>query len=144
MPGMLELLRQELAGRYRIERELGAGGMATVFLAEDLKHGRQVAVKVLSPEVAAAIGPERFLREIETVAQLHHPHIVPLYDSGRAGALLYSSCRSSRASRCATGSPARSSCRSRMRCASRERWRTPSTTPTGAGWCTATSIPATS
>jgi serine/threonine protein kinase len=62
-------LQSTLAGRYRIECELGRGGMATVFLAEDLKHGRRVAIKVLDPEVAAAIGPERFLREIETVAR---------------------------------------------------------------------------
>jgi len=78
-----------LQGRYRIERELGAGGMATVYLAEDLKHRRKVAVKVLQPELASALGPERFLREIETAARLHHPHILPLYDSGDAEGLLY-------------------------------------------------------
>src|SRR5512141_3492962 len=82
-------LASTLTGRYRIERELGRGGMATVFLAEDLRHGRQVAIKVLDPEVAGAIGPERFLREIETVARLTHPHILPLLDSGEAGGLLY-------------------------------------------------------
>ncbi len=75
-------LATALAGRYTIERELGQGGMATVYLAEDLKHHRKVAVKVLRPELAAAIGPERFLREIEISAGLHHPHIVALYDSG--------------------------------------------------------------
>jgi len=80
-------LRAALADRYRIERELGAGGMATVYLAEDLKHHRRVAIKVLRPELAAAIGPERFLREIETTAALHHPHILALYDSGRATAV---------------------------------------------------------
>jgi eukaryotic-like serine/threonine-protein kinase len=74
-----------LADRYRIERELGAGGMATVYLAEDLKHHRKVALKVLKPELAYALGPERFLREIETTANLRHPHILPLYDSGAAG-----------------------------------------------------------
>jgi len=78
-------LSAALAGRYRLERKLGAGGMATVYLAEDIKHHRRVAIKVLRPELAAAIGPERFLREIETTAALHHPHILSLYDSGRAG-----------------------------------------------------------
>ena len=69
-------------GRYRIERELGAGGMATVYLAHDLRHDRSVAVKVLRPELAAAIGAERFLSEIRTTARLQHPHILPLLDSG--------------------------------------------------------------
>ena len=78
-----------LADRYRIERELGRGGMATVFLAEDLKHRRRVAIKVLDPEVAAAIGSERFLREIEVAAGLNHPHILPLHESGSANGLLY-------------------------------------------------------
>jgi tetratricopeptide (TPR) repeat protein len=82
-------MKDALSGRYRIERELGRGGMATVFLAEDLKHGRRVAIKVLDPEVAAAIGPQRFLREIETVARLTHPHILPLHDSGVAGDSLF-------------------------------------------------------
>jgi Tol biopolymer transport system component len=77
-------LAAALADRYRLERELGAGGMATVYLALDQKHHRQVALKVLRPELAHAIGPERFLREIETTAALHHPHILPLYDSGQA------------------------------------------------------------
>jgi len=82
-------LTAALADRYRIERELGAGGMATVWLAEDLKHGRRVAVKVLHPELAHALGPERFLREIATTANLRHPHILPLYDSGEAAGFLY-------------------------------------------------------
>jgi serine/threonine-protein kinase len=82
-------LAAALTDRYRIERELGAGGMATVYLAEDLKHKRRVALKVLRPELAAALGAERFLREIETTAGLRHPHILPLYDSGDAGGLLY-------------------------------------------------------
>ena len=83
-------LSSALAGRYRIERELGAGGMATVYLAEDLKHQRKVAIKVLKPELAAALGAERFLREIATTANLRHPHILPLYDSGEAsGSLFY-------------------------------------------------------
>jgi eukaryotic-like serine/threonine-protein kinase len=83
------VLRAELAGRYTIEHELGRGGMATVFLAQDLKHHRAVAVKVLRPELAAAIGPERFLREIEIAAGLSHPHILPLFDSGSHDGLFY-------------------------------------------------------
>jgi serine/threonine protein kinase/tetratricopeptide (TPR) repeat protein len=78
-----------LADRYRIDRALGGGGMAVVCLAEDLKHGRQVAIKVFRPELAVALGPARFLREIAIVAQLSHPHILPLYDSGEARGLLY-------------------------------------------------------
>ena len=78
-------LASALADRYRIERELGAGGMATVYLAEDLKHRRKVAIKVLRPELGQLLGADRFLREIEVVASLHHPHILPLYDSGEAG-----------------------------------------------------------
>jgi len=78
-----------LAERYRVTREVGRGGMATVYVARDLKHGRDVAVKVVDPVIAAALGADRFLREIEIVAQLHHPHIVPLFDSGDAGGALY-------------------------------------------------------
>ncbi len=78
-----------LAGGYAIERELGRGGMATVYLAQDLKHRRPVAIKVLAPELAAALGRERFLREIETAARLSHPHILPLHDSGEADGFLY-------------------------------------------------------
>jgi serine/threonine-protein kinase len=82
-------LNAALAGRYRIERELGAGGMATVYLADDVKHHRNVAVKILRPEWAASIGADRFLREIDIAARLSHPHILPLYDSGTVGDLLY-------------------------------------------------------
>jgi len=82
-------LAAALADRYRIEREIGAGGMATVYLAHDVKHDRKVALKVLRPELAAALGPDRFLREITTTASLRHPHILPLYDSGRAGDFLF-------------------------------------------------------
>jgi len=70
-------LNAALAGRYTVSRELGRGGMATVFLAEDLRHHRPVAIKVLEPALAAALGPERFLREIESAARLTHPHILP-------------------------------------------------------------------
>ncbi len=82
-------LTSALAGRYAIERELGAGGMATVYLAQDMKHDRQVAVKVLKPELAAVIGGERFLKEIKVTANLQHPHILPLYDSGEADSFLF-------------------------------------------------------
>jgi serine/threonine-protein kinase len=85
----VQRLSAALADRYTIARELGQGGMATVYLAEDVKHRRQVAVKVLLPELAAALGHERFLREITTTANLRHPHILPLYDSGEAGGFLY-------------------------------------------------------
>ncbi len=80
---------EALVERYCLTRELGRGGMATVYLARDVKHGRDVAVKVVRPTVAALLGVDRFLREIEIVAQLHHPHIVPLYDSGEANGALY-------------------------------------------------------
>jgi tetratricopeptide (TPR) repeat protein len=86
---LLPRLQAALAGGYAIERELGRGGMATVYLAQDLKHRRPVAIKVLAPELAAALGRERFLREIETAARLTHPHILPLHDSGEADGLLY-------------------------------------------------------
>ena len=84
-----ERLSAALADRYLIERELGAGGMATVYLAEDLKHKRRVAVKVLKPELAAVLGAERFVDEITTTAALQHPHILPLFDSGEADGFLY-------------------------------------------------------
>jgi eukaryotic-like serine/threonine-protein kinase len=82
-------LNSALAGRYEIERELGAGGMATVYLAHDLKHKRQVALKVLRADVAQTVGAERFLREIHLAAKLSHPHILPLFDSGEAGGFVY-------------------------------------------------------
>src|SRR5512147_1996789 len=88
-PAATERLTVALAGRYRIERELGAGGMATVYLAEDLKHDREVAIKVLKPELAAVLGAERFVVEIKTTAALQHPHILPLFDSGSADGFLY-------------------------------------------------------
>ena len=89
MPDQRSQLQDALAGRYRIERELGQGGMATVYLALDQKHERQVAIKVLKPELAAVLGAERFLSEIKTTANLRHPHILPLYDSGEAAGFLY-------------------------------------------------------
>ena len=82
-------LGAELADRYRVERELGAGGMATVYLAEDVKHRRKVALKMVHPELSAVLGPERFLKEIELTASLQHPHILPLFDSGSADGQLF-------------------------------------------------------
>ncbi len=84
-----EQLSTSLAGRYRIERELGAGGMATVYLARDLRHDRQVALKVMNADVVAAVGGERFVQEIRTTANLKHPHILPLFDSGAAADTLF-------------------------------------------------------
>jgi serine/threonine-protein kinase len=89
MADPIALLKTAVADRYAIERELGRGGMATVYLARDLKHPRQVALKVLRPEVAGALGADRFLKEIELVSRLQHPHIVGLLDSGTVGDLLY-------------------------------------------------------
>ena len=89
VPDLLARLRAVLAERYTIDRELGRGGMGIVLLAQDRKHHRQVAIKVLNPEVAAALGRERFLREITTAAGLSHPHILPLHDSGEADGFLY-------------------------------------------------------
>jgi len=85
----LEAVRAALAPSFRVESEIGRGGMATVYLAQDLKHGRRVAVKVLKPELGSSIGADRFLREIAIASRLHHPHIVPLHDSGAARDLLY-------------------------------------------------------
>jgi len=120
-------LTAALADRYRIERELGQGGMATVYLAEDLKHKRQVAVKVLRPELAAVLGAERFVQEITTTASLQHPHILPLFDSGEADSFLVPSWtgRSSSVWRKPSRSPVM--------------WPTPSTTPTATASSTATS-----
>ena len=89
MTDSFERLKSALAHRYVVESELGAGGMATVYLAQDLKHHRSVAVKVLRPEIASALGADRFLKEIEVTANLQHPHILPLHDSGEAEGFLY-------------------------------------------------------
>ncbi|HSB54608.1 MAG TPA: serine/threonine-protein kinase, partial [Gemmatimonadales bacterium] len=89
MSEIQDRLQQALAARYTIQRELGRGGMATVYLATDLKHEREVAIKVLHPELAATIGPERFDREIRIAAKLQHPNILGLFDSGEANGLLY-------------------------------------------------------
>jgi serine/threonine-protein kinase len=89
VPDVTGRLTAALGDRYRVERELGAGGMATVYLAQDLKHDRKVALKVLRPELAAVLGAERFVVEIKTTAALQHPHILPLFDSGTADGFLY-------------------------------------------------------
>ena len=89
MTDQITRIRNALAERYEIEREIGRGGMATVFRARDLRHKRAVAIKVLHADLAASVGADRFLREIETVAGLSHPHILPLFDSGEAGGFLY-------------------------------------------------------
>src|SRR5437773_9945203 len=82
-------LKAGLADRYEIEREIGAGGMATVYLARDVKHERRVALKVLTPELGAVLGAERFLSEIRVTANLQHPNLLPLFDSGEADGLLF-------------------------------------------------------
>ena len=89
MPDILDRLKTALADRYAVQEEIGAGGMATVYLAEDLRLHRQVAIKVLRPELAATLGADRFLQEIELTANLQHPHILPLFDSGQADSFLY-------------------------------------------------------
>src|SRR6478609_6315894 len=82
-------LNSALTGRYEIEREIGAGGMATVYLARDIKHDRRVALKLLNPELGAVLGVERFLSEIKVTANLQHPNLLPLFDSGEVNGLLF-------------------------------------------------------
>ncbi len=89
MDESLDRLKTALADRYQVEREIGAGGMATVYLARDLKHDRKVAIKVMRPELSAILGGERFLREVSIAAKLNHPHILALHDSGEAEEFLY-------------------------------------------------------
>src|SRR5689334_14875929 len=89
MNPLYQQLEADLTDRYRIDRELGRGGMATVYLAHDLKHDRKVALKVLRPELAAVLGAERFLAEIRVTANLQHPNLLPLFDSGEADGFLY-------------------------------------------------------
>ena len=89
MSAAITRLNSALEGRYRIDSELGQGGMATVYLAEDIKHERKVALKVLKSELAAVVGAERFVAEIKTTANLQHPNILPLFDSGEADTFLF-------------------------------------------------------
>ena len=109
MTDTLNRLTVALADKYTIERELGQGGMATVYLAEDLRHHRKVAVKVVHPELAAVLGAERFLSEIHVTAGLQHPHILPLFDSGQAEGNFTTSCRSSMANHSAIDSTVKDS-----------------------------------
>src|SRR5512141_1296212 len=85
----IQRLRDALSQTYSVDRELGRGGMATVYLAQEVKHDRVVALKVLHPDLAASLGPDRLLREIRLAARLNHPHILPLFDSGEADGFLY-------------------------------------------------------
>jgi serine/threonine-protein kinase len=89
IPATAQRLRDALGAHYAIDRELGRGGMATVYLAQDLRHDRLVALKVLHRDVAESLGADRFLHEIKTAARLNHPHILPLFDSGAADGFLY-------------------------------------------------------
>ena len=144
MPDLIGRLQTALEARYRLEREIGAGGMATVYLAQDLRHGRAVALKVLRPELAAVIGAERFLAEITLTANLQHPHILPLFDSGEADSYLFYVMpfiqgetlrdRLTREKQLPVPRPSGSPPKSPRR------W----TTPTGTAWSTATSSPRTS
>ena len=116
IPATIEQISAALASRYLIERELGQGGMATVYLARDLKHARLVAIKLLRPELATALGPERFLREIQVAAAFNHPHILALHDSGTAEGLLYYVMPYVEGSLCAIGFSATGSSPSMMPC----------------------------
>jgi hypothetical protein len=133
MASPLEALRLALAGRYSLERELGAGGMATVYLAHDVRHNRRVAIKVLRPDVAALIGAERFLKEIETTANLQHPNILPLFDSGRVDGTVFFVMPTWPVSRSGPGSRAKFSSLSTTRSGSRAKSPPPSTTPIATG-----------
>ena len=108
-------LAAALAGRYTIEREIGRGGMSIVYLARDLRNERRVALKVLRPDLAQALGPDRFLREIKVAATLAHPHILPLFDSGAAGGCSTTSRRTWTGRPCGTVSGERADRRSRSR-----------------------------
>jgi hypothetical protein len=132
-------LSAAVADRYHVDHEIGRGGMAVVYLADDLRHHRKVAIKLLHPDLAQAVGPTRFLREIAIAAQLTHPHIVPLYDSGELDGRLFYVMPISRANRCARSSIASSSFPSTRRCPSRARSPRPSSTRTRATSSIATS-----
>ena len=142
-------IQEGLSGSYALERELGRGGMATVFLARDLKHDRPVALKVLHPELAASMGPERFQREIRLAARLQHPHVLTVLDSGQSGrrgverSASGSRCRSSRARVSGNGSGGSGSSRSRTPSASPARPPRRCSTPTSKASSTATSSPRT-
>ncbi len=139
LPEFVERLKAALADRYRIERELGAGGMATVYLAHDLKHDRDVAIKLLHPDLGAALGADRFLTEIRTTARLQHLHILPLLDSDGADGLLYYVMPHVTGRRSARGWNGSGNCRSRTRSGSRARWPTHWAPPTSSASSIATS-----
>src|SRR5215208_1934432 len=139
MTDPLPRLTAALSDRYRLERELGQGGMATVYLAEDLRHGRRVAIKVLHPELSAVLGSERFLAEIKVTANLQHPHILGLIDSGEADGLLYYVMPFVAGNRSAPGWCVSGSFRWRTRSGSPARSPPRSTTPTVRAWSTAIS-----
>ena len=124
--------------RYTVERELGRGGMAIVYLAHDLRHDRLVALKTLRPELLPALGPERFLREIQIAARLQHPNILPLHDSGEVGGMLYYIMPYVEGESLRARLDREGQLRSRTRCTSPERWRRPWPTPTVSGSCTGT------
>jgi serine/threonine protein kinase len=126
MPELVSRLQSALEGRYHLDREVGAGGMATVYLAQDLRHDRRVALKVLRPELAAVIGAERFLAEIKLTANLQHPHILPLFDSGAVDSQLFY----------VMPFVEGETLRDRI---TREKQPRPWTTPTGTAWSTGTS-----
>ena len=126
-------LQSGLAGQYTLERELGRGGMATVFLAQDLKHKRPVAFKVLRPELAHSLGPERFHREIEIAARLQHPHILTVHDSGETAAQLWFTMPFVEGESLRDRLGASGSCRWRTRSGSRARRPRRSSTPTSTG-----------
>ena len=138
MSEIAERLNTALAQRYVIERTLGQGGMATVYLAHDVRHDRKVALKVLRPELAAVLGADRFVQEIKTTASLQHPHILPLYDSGRTGGradgsdefLFYVMPYIQGETLRDWLNRERPCSASNRRCGSRPRWRTRSSTPT--------------
>ena len=133
-----------LAGRYRIERELGEGGMATVYLAYDVKHGRKVALKVLRSELAAALGADRFLVEIKTTANLQHPHVVSLHDSGEADGFLFYVMPFIEGESLRDRLQREHLLPSTTRCRSLAKSRTPSIMRINRAWCIATSNPRTS
>ena len=145
MPELLGRLQVALADRYRIEGEIGAGGMATVYLAQDLKHDRKVALKLLRPELSAVIGAERFLAEIKLTANLQHPHILPLFDSGEADGFLFYVMPFVEGEIAAEPPVTGEAAPGARRRPDRHRGGLArSTTPTGMGWCIATSSPRTS
>ena len=130
--GDRDSLQAALGATYALEREIGRGGMATVYLAKDTKHHRPVALKVLHPELAASLGPERFRREITFAAGLQHPHVLTVLDSGEtADGQLWFTMPFVEGESLARGSRESGSCRSRKRCASRAKWAARSTSRIG-------------